>query len=127
MRLQAVQTSLDAEEDDGFEDYSHDWRREERDVGVELDRARRRLDGDLKALVERLREVDGERGGDGVGGVGLGAGIVGRRGGGGEEGEGKYEGLRVGGVDRLLMKLDWGGGDDDDEDGRDDQVEDLIR
>ncbi|KAF2688256.1 Spc98 family protein [Lentithecium fluviatile CBS 122367] len=106
-RLQSIQQNLDLEEDDGIENYSRNYRQEEGEVGVELDRARRRLDADLKALVERLREVDGERVaanvGDGVEGV-----------------EGGYEALRVGGVDRLLMKLDWGGEDEESE------VEDLV-
>ncbi|KAF2645360.1 hypothetical protein P280DRAFT_441753 [Massarina eburnea CBS 473.64] len=101
-RLQSIQASLDAEEDDGFEDYSHNYRQEEKDVKQELDRARRRLDSDLKALVERLREVDGER----VGSGGIEE---------GEKGEGGYEALRVGGVDRLLMKLDWGGEEEGEE------------
>lgn len=114
IRLQDIQSSLDLEEDEGFEDYKRNWRKEEDEVKLELDRARRRLDADLKALVERLREVDGERVGVG-GGVGVG---VGREAGGvGREGE--YVPLRVGGVDRLLMKLDWGGEEED-------EVEDLV-
>ncbi|KAF1964010.1 Spc98 family protein [Bimuria novae-zelandiae CBS 107.79] len=110
-RLQAIQQSLDLEEDEGFEDYKHNYYQEEKDVKLELDRSRRRLDSDLKTLVERLREVDSERVGAG------GAGIVGKE---GVVGEGDYEPLRVGGVDRLLMKLDWGGEDDEEE------VEDLV-
>ena len=73
LRLQNIQSSLDLEEDEGFEDYKRNWRQEEAEVKVELDRSRRRLDSDLKTLVERLREVDGERvGSGGVGGLSLG-------------------------------------------------------
>jgi hypothetical protein len=111
-RLQSIQQNLDLEEDEGIEDYSHNYKQEEKEVNVELDRARRRLDSDLKALVERLREVDGER----VGAVGA----VVWKGEGGDDGEG-YDGLRVGGVDRLLMKLDWGGEDEEEE-----EIEDLV-
>ncbi|KAJ4301377.1 hypothetical protein N0V90_003469 [Kalmusia sp. IMI 367209] len=110
-RLQSIQQNLDLEEDEGFEDYKHNYKQEEKDVKLELDRARRRLDSDLKGLVERLREIDSEHVGTG------GAGIVGKEGVVDEE---EYKPLRVGGVDRLLMKLDWGGEDDEEE------TEDLV-
>jgi hypothetical protein len=32
-----------------------------------------------------------------------------------DDDEGKYEPLRVGGIDRLLMKLDWGGEDEEED------------
>ena len=105
-RLQAIQQNLDLEEDEGFEDYKHNYHQEEKDVKLELDRSRRRLDSDLKTLVERLREIDSER----VGASG--AGIVGKE---GVVREGEYEPLRIGGVDRLLMKLDWGGENEEEE------------
>jgi hypothetical protein len=104
-RLQSIQQNLDLEEDEGVEDFSQNYKKEEADVSLEMDRARRRLDGDLKALVERLREIDNER----IGASGprpintL------------EDGEGRYEPPRVGGIDRLLMKLDWGGEDAEEE------------
>ncbi|KAF1362753.1 Spc98 family protein [Lizonia empirigonia] len=97
-RLQSIQQNLDLEEDEGVQDFSQNYKKEETDVSLEMDRARRRLDSDLKALVDRLREIDSER----IGASGprpthaLGG------------GEGSYEPLRVGGIDRLLMKLDWG-------------------
>ncbi|PSN61825.1 Spc98 family protein [Corynespora cassiicola Philippines] len=109
-RLQAIRQNLDLEEDDGVEDFTRNYKKEEKDVSLELDRARRRLDSDLKTLVERLRELDSER----VGSSGpslIGAGIR-------EEGE--YEPFKAGGVDRLLMKLDWGGEDEEEE------IEDLL-
>jgi hypothetical protein len=57
--------------------------------------------------------VDGER--VGAAGMGAAAGVE-------EAGteEGAYEALRMGGVDRLLMKLDWGGEDEESE------IEDLV-
>jgi hypothetical protein len=72
-----------------------------------MDRARRRLDSDLKALVERLREIDSER--IGASAPGTASTVV--------TDEGAYEPLRVGGIDRLLMKLDWSGEDEEEEQG----------
>ncbi|KAJ4990334.1 Gamma-tubulin complex component 4 [Stagonosporopsis vannaccii] len=97
-RLQSIQRNLDLEEDDGVEDYAQNYKKEEADVSLEMDRARRRLDSDLKGLIERLREIDGER----IGTSGP------RPTNALDDDEGKFEPLQVGGIDRLLMKLDWG-------------------
>jgi hypothetical protein len=104
-RLQSVQQNLDLEEDEGVEDFSQNYKKEEADVSLEMDRARRRLDSDLKGLVERLREIDSER--IGAGGPRPMNAL--------DDDEGKYEPLRVGGIDRLLMKLDWGGEDEEED------------
>jgi hypothetical protein len=104
-RLTKIQQNLDLEEDEGVEDYAQNYKKEEQDVSLEMDRARRRLDSDLKALVERLREIDSER-------IGASApGTVNKV----VMEEGAYEPLRVGGIDRLLMKLDWSGEDQEEE------------
>jgi hypothetical protein len=108
-RLTKIQQNLDLEEDEGVEDYAQNYKKEEREVSLEMDRARRRLDSDLKTLVERLREIDSERIGASAPGTAGGAAM-----------EGAYEPLRVGGIDRLLMKLDWSGEDEEEE------TEDLI-
>ncbi|KAF9694780.1 hypothetical protein EKO04_007407 [Ascochyta lentis] len=97
-RLQSIQQNLDLEEDEGVEDFSQNYKKEEADVNLEMNRARKRIDSDLKALVERLREMDSER--IGVSGPRPTNAL--------DHSEGKYEPLRVGGIDRLLMKLDWG-------------------
>lgn len=110
-RLTKIQQNLDLEEDEGVEDYSQNYKKEEQEVALELDRARRRLDSDLKALVERLREIDSERVGTSAPGLGEETTIV----------EGSFEPRRVGGIDRLLMKLVW----DEDEDA-DESHEDLL-
>ncbi|KAF1839516.1 Spc98 family protein [Decorospora gaudefroyi] len=110
-RLTSIQQNLDLEEDEGVEDYAQNYKKEEREVSLEMDRARKRLDSDLKALVERLREIDSER---------IGASAPGTVGGTTTE-EGAYEPLRVGGIDRLLMKLDYSGEDEEDE-----EIEDLV-
>ncbi|KAF2738973.1 hypothetical protein EJ04DRAFT_458307 [Polyplosphaeria fusca] len=104
-RLQIIRQNLDLEEDDGVEDFTKNYRQEEADVSRELDRARRRLDSDMKSIIARLREIDTERGGAGPALVGLGT-----------QAGSDYEPLRVGGIDRLLMKLDWGGASEEDED-----------
>lgn len=104
-RLQFIQQNLDLEEDEGVEDFSQNYNKEEANVSLEMDRARRRLDSDLKALVERLREIDSER----IGASGP------RPSKAFEDDEGGYKPLRVGGIDRLLMKLDWGGEDAEEE------------
>ncbi|KAJ4379730.1 hypothetical protein N0V86_004912 [Didymella sp. IMI 355093] len=102
-RLQSVQQNLDLEEDEGVEDFSQNYKKEEVDVSLEMDRARRRLDSDLKGLVERLREIDSER---------IGASVP-RPTNVSDDEDGRYEPLRVGGIDRLLMKLDWSGEDEE--------------
>ncbi|KAH7398206.1 gamma-tubulin complex component protein [Pyrenochaeta sp. MPI-SDFR-AT-0127] len=109
-RLTMIQQNLDLEEDEGVEDYAQNYKKEETEVSLELDRARRRLDSDLKALVERLREIDSERIGASAPAF---ANEVARE-------DGTYEPLRVGGIDRLLMKLDWSGEDEEEEN------EDLV-
>ncbi|OCK82386.1 Spc98 family protein [Lepidopterella palustris CBS 459.81] len=104
-RLQTIQQNLDLEED-GVVDAMANNAQEEKDVSRELDRARKRVDSDLKSLVARLREIDAERVGSGS--------LPVRSSLKAEE----FESLRVGGIDRLLMKLDWGSSaDDEDEDG----------
>jgi hypothetical protein len=110
-RLTSIQQNLDLEEDEGVEDFAQNYKKEEKEVLLELDRARRRLDSDLKGLVERLRDVDSER--IGASAPGLGDAM--------QAGDVAYEPLRVGGIDRLLMKLDWGGEDEEEE-----EAEDLL-
>jgi len=68
---------------------------DEKDVKLELDRSRKKVDSDMKALVQRLRELDKER----IGVEGLKLSTVGDDG---------YEPWRGAGVDRLLMKLEFG-------------------
>lgn len=104
-RLQIIQQNLDLEEDGVVDDLAN-YAQEEKEVELELDRARKRVDSDLKSLVARLREIDLER---------VGSGAYPRQ---STLRSDSYEPWGVGGVDRLLMKLDWGSGaDDEDEDG----------
>ncbi|KAI9713445.1 MAG: hypothetical protein M1820_000827 [Bogoriella megaspora] len=120
-RLQTIQSALDLEADEGVFDALTDYSREEREVSLEIDRSRKRLDEGMKDVVARFRELDAQR---------VGKGAVWGDGGArpkvtlGERERGNetdaYRGWRGGGIDRLLMKLDFGRGmieDDDDSDG----------
>ncbi|KAF2083812.1 hypothetical protein K490DRAFT_50654 [Saccharata proteae CBS 121410] len=101
-RLQTIQRNIDLENDEGVVDAMQDYGAEEKEVERELDRARKRVDSGMKGVVRRLRELDGER---------VGGGVVG-----GGEGEGEWVDGEAfvpgrggsGGIDRLLMKLDFG-------------------
>ncbi|KAK3080898.1 hypothetical protein LTS18_012135, partial [Coniosporium uncinatum] len=95
LRLQSIQQSLDLEEDEGIIDAMSNNVQDEKDVKLELDRSRKRVDSDMKALVQRLRELDKER----IGVEGLKLSTVGDDG---------YEPWRGAGIDRLLMKLEFG-------------------
>ncbi|KAK5121745.1 hypothetical protein LTR85_004620 [Meristemomyces frigidus] len=74
---------------------------DERRVSVELDRARKKVDSDLKSVVNRLRQLDHERIGS--------ARYLDVR----PADSGGFEPWKGGGVDRLLMKLDFGRVDDE--------------
>lgn len=104
-RLNTIQRNLDLEEDEGIEDYAKNYKNDEKEMSLEMDRARRRLDSDLKAMVERLREIDSERIGASTPGFTKNVAVE----------EEMYEPLRVGGIDRLLMKLDWSGEEEEEE------------
>ncbi|KAL9080772.1 MAG: hypothetical protein Q9157_000559 [Trypethelium eluteriae] len=105
-RLQAIQQSLDLEADEGVVDALTDYEKEERNTLLEIDRGRKRLDGGMKGVVGRLRELDAERMGRGAGfgitSMGKAQEVDSRDGG------IQYEAWRGGGLDRLLMKLDFG-------------------
>ncbi|KAK8228638.1 gamma-tubulin complex component protein [Phyllosticta paracitricarpa] len=113
-RLRVIQANLDLEADAGvIDDALANHAADERDVLLELDRSRKRVDADLRGLVARLRELDRERVGWGTfGNVGSVEAVDGS--------SAAFEPWRGGGVDRLLMKLDFGTGvegqDEDDED-----------
>ena len=108
IRLQTIQQNLDLETDEGVVDVLTDYAKEERETLLEVDRSRKNLDGSMKSVVGRLRELDGER---------MGSRSMRTI----EEMDGAaegflYESWRGGGIDRLLMKLDFGRGIVEDED-----------
>jgi len=105
-RLQAVWTAADLETDVGVVDAFVDHEREEREVVREIRDVERRVKDGVEGCVGLLRGLEG-------GWTSLGSEVGGEEGDvGGEEvkmrEEGEYVPRRVGGVDRLLMKLDFG-------------------
>lgn len=94
-RLLDVQQKLDLELDDVGGETAYTVEEEQR-YSLELDRARKKVDSDMKSVVSRLRQLDHERIGAGRY---LSTDIFESAG---------FEPWRGGGVDRLLMKLEFG-------------------
>ena len=106
LRLQSIQQNLDLEEDEGVVDALANNEQEQKDVQLELDRSRKRVDSDMKAVVGRLRELDAAKfdmafeGDEFVG----------------ANEKQEYVPWRGPGVERLLMKLDFGRASEEDVD-----------
>lgn len=120
-RLNSIWQSLDLEADEGVVDAFSDFGREEREVlSVLLEEVVGRVKEAIRALIEKLRGLDGEREGMGLsafGGTVTGDNFVdevvdGEAAFMGEDGS--YVPVVTGRIDRLLMKLDFGGWFDDD-------------
>jgi hypothetical protein len=94
VRLLEIQQKIDLEQDAGLETVHVE--EDEKKISLELDRARKRVDSDLKSVINRLRQLDHER---------IGAGRYLDL---GHVGTGGFEPWKGGGVDRLLMKLEFG-------------------
>lgn len=94
IRLLDVQQKIDLEQDAGLETVHVE--EDERKITLELDRARKRVDSELKSVINRLRQLDHER---------IGAGRYLDL---GHVDAGGFEPWKGGGVDRLLMKLEFG-------------------
>lgn len=98
LRLQQLQRSMDLDLESGITS-SHAGR-DEQHVTLELDRSRKRVDSGMKDLLARLRELDYERLGDAAfRGLQLSDDSKDAQG---------FEPWRGGGIERLLMKLDFG-------------------
>ncbi|KAH8678780.1 gamma-tubulin complex component protein [Tricladium varicosporioides] len=97
-RIHSIWQSLDLEADEGVVDAFSDFHKEEKDVRAQLVVIAGRVKGAIEVLVGCLREVDQSKEGwsDGFEELVLGE-------------EGAYVPAKVGRVDRLLMKLDFGG------------------
>lgn len=104
LRLQTIQQNLDLEEDEGVVDAMANNVQDEKDVQLEIDRSRKRVDSDMKAVVDRLRELDAVRTDLDFGEDQL---IEKNK-------KGEYVPWRGPGVERLLMKLDFARTSDDD-------------
>lgn len=97
-RMHSIWSSLDLEADEGVVDAFSDFHKEEIDVKGQLNVVAERVKGAIEALVKALREVDHDKEGWDSGFEEL---VLGQ--------EGVYVPFKVGRVDRLLMKLDFGG------------------
>ncbi|GAB7330963.1 hypothetical protein MBLNU13_g02474t1 [Cladosporium sp. NU13] len=94
IRLLDVQQKIDLDQEAGLE-VAH-IEEDEGKIALELDRARKRVDSDLKSVINRLRQLDHER-------IGAGRYLDLSR-----VETGGFEPWKGGGVDRLLMKLEFG-------------------
>jgi len=101
-RLHAVWAAADLEEDAGVVDAFVDLVKEERDVRGELDEVQKEVRRGVEGVVGVLRDMEGRFGAEGDEGEKEGGEDVVMR----ERGE--YVPGRVGGVERLVMKLDFG-------------------
>lgn len=105
-RLQEVWNSVDLEEDMGVVDAFVDLEREERDVRGQIQEMADNVKAGIGSVIAVLRHLEADHDDMVWGGHGDGSGDDGASGGLREEGQ--YVPRRVGGVDRLLMKLDFG-------------------
>jgi hypothetical protein len=97
-RVHSIWQSLDLEADEGVVDAFSDFHKEEKDVKEQLVVIAGRVKAAIEELVKSLRDIDQEKEGWDNGFAEL---VLGE--------EGAYVPAKVGRVDRLLMKLDFGG------------------
>ncbi|KAJ5159768.1 uncharacterized protein N7482_006772 [Penicillium canariense] len=112
LRLETIQRNMDLETDEGVVDALVDYAQEEREVWQDLRTTHDGVKADMKDLVASLREIDDHHSGEGLGPAtpfGLGQAWPGTRAE-GSTGPGfrHYVPRQPAGVDRLLMKLDFG-------------------
>lgn len=106
IRLEAIQRNMDLETDEGVVDALVDYGQEERDVWQELRDTRHDAETGMQNLVTRLRELDDRRSGDRRRAADLAPNYS--RNDGLSQDFCHYEPRTAAGVDRLLMKLDFG-------------------
>ena len=113
VRLEGIQRNMDLETDEGVVDALFDYPREEREVRQELRASRDAVEAGIKEVVARLRNIDDSRSEEGrrnfdlardpAQGWQINGGLVS-----GFGGSRQYVPRKAAGVDRLLMKLDFG-------------------
>ncbi|TVY26582.1 hypothetical protein LHYA1_G004538 [Lachnellula hyalina] len=101
-RIYSIWQSLDLEADEGVVDAFSDFHKEEKDVREQMGIITGRVKTAIELLIKSLRDIDQEKEGWDNGFAEL---VLGE--------EGAYVPAKVGRVDRLLMKLDFGGWFDD--------------
>jgi hypothetical protein len=113
IRLENIQRNMDLETDEGVVDAMIDYAQEEREMWEMLRSTRNHIETGMKDLVTSLRNIDDSRSGEGRGSVDFGTdfgqtGLGPQR----EDSTGPsfshYMPRKPAGVDRLLMKLDFG-------------------
>ena len=113
IRLETIQRNMDLETDEGVEDALVDYAHEEREVWEELRATRNDVEAGIKNLIGSLRDIDDSRSGEGQGPVEL-ATNFGQMWPGSRQDDRESPGFshymphKAPGVDRLLMKLDFG-------------------
>ncbi|KAM0323455.1 hypothetical protein ACHAQA_008734 [Verticillium albo-atrum] len=114
-RLHGIWTSMDLEADAGVVDAFVDLETEEASIAAALRDVEGRVKAGVEDVIAALRTLEADSGfaegvdGNGSGGGGGSAGADDLDGGAWSAEEGEYTPRRVGGVERLLMKLDFGG------------------
>lgn len=104
-RLQELWNSIDLEVDVGVVDAFVDLQREERDVKTQIQATVAKIKAGIEGVIGVLRNLEADHEGLAWGDDDAGEGANGSA---GIRKEGQYVPRRVGGVDRLLMKLDFG-------------------
>lgn len=104
-RLQEIWNAIDLEEDVGVVDAFVDLEREERDIKGRINSVEDKIKGGIEGVITILRNIEGDHEGLAWGSEDAGEDA---EGGAGLREEGQYVPRRVGGLDRLLMKLDFG-------------------
>ncbi|KAJ5497207.1 Spc97/Spc98 [Penicillium fimorum] len=108
IRLETIQRNMDLETDEGVEDALIDYAHEEREVWEELRATRNDVEVGITNLIGSLRDIDDSRSGEGL------ATNFGQMWPGSRQDESTSPGFshyvphKAAGVDRLLMKLDFG-------------------
>lgn len=105
-RLQDTWNSIDLEEDVGVVDAFVNLEREERDVKKQMQATEDKIKSGIEGVIGILRNLEADH--EGLAWGDDNAGEDSEGGAGGLREEGQYVPRRVGGVDRLLMKLDFG-------------------
>lgn len=111
IRLETIQRNMDLEEDEGVVDALVDYAQEEREIWDELQATHDDVKSGINELVVSLRDLDEHRSGEGLGLPTNAAHGLGERGSRPDSGTGlvgHYVPRQPAGVDRLLMKLDFG-------------------
>ena len=97
-RLDHTVRNLDLESDMGVTDHVSDYAAEETDLVAQLTASSGKVADGVAKLLEALKEADGRKSEGDVGNLSV-----------RDEGENVFTPRASGGVDRLLLKLDWGG------------------